>query len=108
MFVLLDWWRVMRGSKSGLEKLLTGKAPQLLDIDSDSCYQAHNAAKKFCAVFYSHVEQLLNDRHTDFKWNPEQRDRTSDSKIGTPVATPPGAWCYRDSAGTGQPSVSIL
>ena len=30
---------------------------------------------------------------------------TSDFKIGTPVATLPGAWCYRVSAGTG---VSIL
>ena len=33
---------------------------------------------------------------------------TSDLKIGTPVATLPGAWCYRVSAGTGQPGVSIL
>ena len=33
---------------------------------------------------------------------------TSDSNIGTPAATLPGAWCYRVSAGTGQPSVSIL
>ena len=33
---------------------------------------------------------------------------TSDLKIGTPVATLPGAWRYRVSAGTGQPGVSIL
>ena len=33
---------------------------------------------------------------------------TSDFKIGTPVATPPGAWRYRASAGTGRPGVSIL
>ena len=33
---------------------------------------------------------------------------TSDSKIGTPVATLPGAWRYRVSAGTGWPAVSIL
>ena len=33
---------------------------------------------------------------------------TSDSKIGTPVSTLPGAWRYRVSAGTGQPGVSIL
>ena len=33
---------------------------------------------------------------------------TSDLKIGTPVATLPGAWCYRVSAGTGRPGVSIL
>ena len=33
---------------------------------------------------------------------------TSDLKIGTPVATLPGAWPYRVSAGTGRPGVSIL
>ena len=33
---------------------------------------------------------------------------TSDFKIGTPVATLPGAWQYRVSAGTGWLSVSIL
>ena len=33
---------------------------------------------------------------------------TSDSNIGTPVATLPGAWRYKVSAGTGRPGVSIL
>ena len=33
---------------------------------------------------------------------------TSDFNIGTPVATLPGAWRYRVSAGTGRPGVSIL
>ena len=32
----------------------------------------------------------------------------SDLKIGTPVATLPGTWRYRVSAGTGRPGVSIL
>ena len=32
----------------------------------------------------------------------------SDLKIGTPVATLPGIWCYRVSTGNGQPSVCIL
>ena len=32
----------------------------------------------------------------------------SDFKIGFQVATLPGAWCYRVSAGTGWPGVSIL
>ena len=31
-----------------------------------------------------------------------------DLKIGTPVATLPGAWRYRVSAGAGQPGVSLL
>ena len=34
--------------------------------------------------------------------------RTSDLKTGTPVATLPGAWRYRVSAGTGRPGVGIL
>ena len=34
--------------------------------------------------------------------------RASDLKIGTPVATLPGAWRYRVSTGTGWPGVSIL
>ena len=33
---------------------------------------------------------------------------TSDLKIGTPVATLPGAWRSRVSAGTSRPGVSIL
>ena len=33
---------------------------------------------------------------------------TSDFKIGTPLATLPGAWRYRVSAETGRPGVSIL
>ena len=33
---------------------------------------------------------------------------TSDLKIGTPVATLPGAWRYRVTAGTGWPGVSVL
>ena len=33
---------------------------------------------------------------------------TNDVKIGTPVATLPGAWRYRVSAGTVWPGVSIL
>ena len=32
----------------------------------------------------------------------------SDLKMGTPVATLPGAWRYRVSAGTGRPGVSVL
>ena len=35
-------------------------------------------------------------------------NHTSDLNIGTPVATLPGAWRYRVSAGTGRPGVSIL
>ena len=42
------------------------------------------------------------------RWDFSGSSHTSDLKIGTPVATMPGAWRYRISAGTGWPSVSIL
>ena len=40
----------------------------------------------------------------DFSGSSHTRDLT----IGTPVATLPGVWRYRVSAGTGWPGVSIL
>ena len=45
-----------------------------------------------------------------FRLRPEFSvwSHTSELKIGTPVATLPGPRCYRVSAGTGQPGVSIL
>ena len=42
------------------------------------------------------------------QWDFSGSSHTSDLKIGTPVATLPGAWRYRVSAGTGRPGVSIL
>ena len=45
---------------------------------------------------------------TNPAWIFSGSSHTSDLKIGTPVATLPGAWCYRVSAGTGWPGVSIL
>ena len=41
--------------------------------------------------------------HRDFSVS----SHTSDLKIGTPVATLPGAWRYRISVGTGWSGVSI-
>ena len=41
-------------------------------------------------------------------WDFFGSSHTNDLKIGTPVATLPGAWRYRVSAGTGRPCVSIL
>ena len=42
--------------------------------------------------------------HQDFSGS----SHASDLKIGTPVATLPGAWRHRVSTGTGRPGVSIL
>ena len=41
-------------------------------------------------------------------WDFSGSNHTSDLKFGTLVATPPGAWRYSVSAGTGRPGVSIL
>ena len=41
-------------------------------------------------------------------WDFSRLNHTSDLKIGTPVATLPGAWHYRASTGSGWPGVSIL
>ena len=41
-------------------------------------------------------------------WYFPRWGHTSDLKIGTPVASLPGAWRYRVSAGTGWPGVNIL
>ena len=45
---------------------------------------------------------------THLQWDISGLSHTSVLKIGTPVATLPGAWGCRVSAGTGWPDVSIL
>ena len=42
------------------------------------------------------------------RWDFSGSSHTSDFKVGTPVATLPGAYYYRFSAGIGRPGVSIL
>ena len=55
----------------------------------------------------SKAEDLGFDFHLR-RGNFSGSGHTSDLKIGTPVATLPGAWRYRVSAGTGWPGVSVL
>ena len=54
----------------------------------------------------SRAEDLGFESHLN--WDFSGSSHTSDLKIGTPVASLPGTWHYRVSAGTGQPGVSIL
>ena len=56
----------------------------------------------------SHLTGLDVGFESRLQWNFSGSSHTSDLKIGTPVATLPGAWHYRVSAGTGWPGVSIL
>ncbi|KAM9386326.1 uncharacterized protein KZ484_007857 [Pholidichthys leucotaenia] len=70
--VLMDSCSVMRGSKNGLEvKIRKEKAPQLLDINGDSCHHVHNACRKFCEPFDGLVETLATDLHNDVKWSAD-------------------------------------
>lgn len=47
-----------------------------MDIDGDSCYHAHNAAKKFCEFF--DIQQLFVNLYNDFKWTSEYREKLSE------------------------------
>ena len=80
----------------------------------------------FCLLFPVPGGSLLPNRLVDLVVRRPPRERkipgsnpagggifsgsshTSDIKIGTPVATLPGAWRYTVSTGTGRPGVSIL
>ena len=53
-------------------------------------------------------ERMIPDSNPACTGIFSRSSHTSDLKIGTPVATLPGAWCYRVSTGTGWPGVSIL
>ena len=74
--------------------------------------------KKLGSVFHDHLVGLVVRRPPQERKIPGSNpacvvifsgsSHTSDLKIGTPVATLPGAWRYRVSTGTGQPGVSIL
>ena len=55
-----------------------------------------------------HVAGTLVNQESLLPSHTSGSSHTSDLKIGTPVATLPGAWRYRVSAGTGRPGVSIL
>jgi hypothetical protein len=92
--ILMDSCRVMRGEKAGLEALIRSRrAPHLLDVDGDTCHHAHNAAKAFSAPFGRHVERLLADLHTDFKWSSHSCKLLGDICVAFEVAySPPQAY----------------
>lgn len=71
---LMNSYGVMRGSKNGFEtKIRQCVAPNLLDIDGDTCHHIHNASKKFTAVFDNYLEALYRDIYNDFKWSEDLR-----------------------------------
>ena len=71
---LRDSTNYMRGKKSGLEKRIRNKAPQLLNVDDDCCHHVHNSIKVFCQLSDNFVEKFIDDIHTDNKWSTDIRD----------------------------------
>ena len=64
----------IRGKKSGLEKRLRDKAPQLFNVDGDCCHHVQNSIKVFCQPFDNLVEKFIDDVHIDSKWSTDVRD----------------------------------
>ena len=84
--IMMDSYRVMRGEKAGLEThVRSRKAPHMLDVDGDTCHHTHNAAKSFTAPFNRHVERLVSDLNTDFKWSPYSRKLLEDMCLALSV-----------------------
>ena len=57
---------------------------------------------------YSSGSEISCDTGFESRFRREDFSGSNSTKIGTSVATLPGAWRYRVSAGTGWLSVSIL
>ena len=67
--------------------------------------------RSFLCSFYYRLVGLVVKASASRAEHPrifQGSSHTNDFKIGTPVATLPGTWRYRVSAGTGWHSVSIL
>ena len=65
----------MRGKVSGLEvKMRDNLAPQLLDIDGESCYHVQNIVKKLISTFDYYLENLYRDVSTEFKFSPDSKE----------------------------------
>ena len=67
-----DSANTMRGKVSGLEvKMRENIAPQLLDIDGESCHHVQNIVKKLTSTFDYYLENLYRDVSTEFKFPPD-------------------------------------
>ena len=70
--------------------------------------------RRYCGRLVGPVVKVSASRAADPEFDSRLRrgdfsgsSHTSDFELGSPVATLPGAWRYRVSAGTGWPGVSI-
>ncbi|CAL4093635.1 unnamed protein product, partial [Meganyctiphanes norvegica] len=73
--ILMDSCNVMRGCKSGLETRIREKfAPNLLDIDGDTCHHVHNAAKMFSKTFDNQLENVIKLFYVDLRYSPDLKD----------------------------------
>lgn len=98
--VLMDSCNAMRGTKNGVElKIRKNKAPNLLDIDGDTCHHVNNCAKKFTQVFLQYIEALCDDVYFDLKRHDKRElffelCRTAGLKPLKPLSRPDHRWLY--------------
>ena len=74
--------------------------------DHNHAVHGYRLVGQVVKAFVSRAEDPGFESH--FRRDFSGSSHTNDLKIGTPVATLPGAWRYRVSAGTGRPGASIL
>ena len=79
---------------------------QTISSQDNSTVQRYHLVGLVVKVSVSRVADPGFDSH--LRQDFSKSSHTSDLKIGTPVATLPGTWPSRVSAGTGWPGVSIL
>ena len=79
-------------------------------ISDSLLQQRHLIANRLAGLVVKASASRAEDPGFESRWRRDfsGSSHTSDLKIGTLVATLPGSWSYRVSAGTGRPGVSIL
>ena len=71
---LSDSTNYMRLKIARFELLLRKEAPDLLDINDDTCYYVQNVSKKPLSSFNKHIEQLFPDLRTNIEWSNDLRE----------------------------------
>ena len=104
-----DWWSLQTSSVACSS---AGKSEELGGLKNILCWDntVHNDNDCLVGLVVKACASRVEDPgfESRLRWHFSGLSHTSDIKIDTPVATLPGVWCYRVSAGTGRTGVSIL
>ena len=96
-------WSSILGSTSRSRSTPCALKPRQVQFASHLLHWLVGLVVKAFALGMADLGFNFHFLHGEFSWSSD----TSDAKIGTPVATLPCIWCYRVSAGTGWPGVSV-